>query len=238
MDAIGYGRINFSNQLQAFGNVVTPKEQVLLYCYYIMRMHYCSSKSLFSSFDSWMKPLIQDFNGRMQFIDIGCGPATCGLAFAEQFLKTAPLMQYTGIDVSTEMKRIGEQFVVSVFDNALRFKTITAFGELGSDYWDYVSEVPSLIILNFSYVFSNLSSNFTQHLAQLISNVIQKYPLNKYVFFIQHSDCDTKLNSYKVFKDILSSFVTTYKKENTYFNYQLNYKERSKEFCYEILTNI
>ena len=37
LNAIGYGRINFSNQLQMFDEQVSPNRQVLIYCYYIMR---------------------------------------------------------------------------------------------------------------------------------------------------------------------------------------------------------
>ena len=47
LNAIGYGRINFSNQLQMFNEQMSPERQVLIYCYYIMRQHYCSSWNIF-----------------------------------------------------------------------------------------------------------------------------------------------------------------------------------------------
>ena len=235
LDAIGYGRINFSNQLNIFATQISPKEQVLIYCYYIMRMHYCSSKTLFNSYKDWFKNLINALGGRLQFIDIGCGPATCGIAFAESFLSESCDMQYTGIDVSVEMKAMGEQLVSSVFKNQLRHRFLSAFGELSSDYWEAISEVPSLIIFNLSYVFSNLDSKFTESLARMISEKMKKYTLNKFVFVVQHSECDKRLNTYKVFKRIISPFVTVYKTEDSEFRYQLNYKERSRDFSYEIL---
>jgi CRISPR/Cas system-associated endoribonuclease Cas2 len=235
LDAIGYGRISFSNQLNIFSSHISPKEQVLIYCYYIMRMHYCSSKNIYESYKSWIEESINANNGRVQFIDFGCGPATCGIAFAELFQGCKEKLQYIGIDISAEMNNIGENFLSNIFGEQLRHRRIAAFGELTRDYWDAVSESPSLIIINLSYVFSNLSSLFTEHLAQMISKVMNKYILNKYVFIVQHSEFDTRLNSYKVFKRIISPYVSVYKKENSIFNYELNSKKRTKEFCYEIL---
>ena len=64
---------------------LTPQKQVLLYCYYIMRQHYCSEANLCNSFGEWISSRIHATGGRVQMIDIGCGPGTCGLAFYEAF---------------------------------------------------------------------------------------------------------------------------------------------------------
>lgn len=231
LDAIGYGRINFTKQI----NNISPKEQVLIYCYYIMRMHYCSSKSIYKSYKSWIEKNISACNGRVHFIDFGCGPATCGIAFAEQFSQNRETLQYIGIDVSTEMKDIGDCFLSYIFEGYLKHRSISTFEGLNTDFWDFVSELPSLIIFNLSYVFSNLSSQFTEQLAQMISEIMSRYTLNKYIFIIQHSECDTQLNSYTVFKRIISPHVLIYKKERSAFHYQLNCVEKSKDFYYEIL---
>ena len=235
LDAIGYGRINFSNQLNVFATHISPKEQVLIYCYYIMRMHYCSSKTIFNSYKAWLKNLIDAFGGRLHFIDIGCGPATCGIAFAETFNNLSSDMLYTGIDVSVEMKSMGKQLIKNVFQDQLRYRFISTFGEISNDNWLSISEIPSFIIFNLSYVFSNLDSRFTENLAQKITESIKRFTLNKYIFIIQHSECDKKLNTYKIFKRIISPYVKVYKAEDSEFRYQLNYKERSRAFSYEIL---
>ena len=64
--------------------------------------------------------------------------------------------------------------------------------------------------------------------------VMKKYPLNKYLFFIQHSELDKDLNSYKVFKQILRHQIKVVKSEETSFSYMLNYQERTLAFCYDI----
>ena len=170
-------------------------------------------------------------------IDIGCGPATCGTAFAEIFKAEAPNMVYTGIDVSTEMKRMGKKFMDDVFQGALHYQMIDSFNALDGSFWDGCSELPSLVIINMSYFFSNVTAQFTERLAIQISEVMKKYPLNKYVFFIQHSEYDKKLNSYRVFKQVLAPQIVVKKSENAIFSYVLNYNERTLDFCYDIWTN-
>ncbi|NDV67123.1 AAA domain-containing protein [Bacteroides sp. 224] len=238
LNTIGYGRINFSNQMPMFDDIqISPERQVQIYCYYIMRQHYCSSKNIYTSFKDWLGELISFVQGRLQMIDIGCGPATCGIAFSEIFLHDAPNMVYTGIDISTEMKKMGKQLLEDIHHGHLHYQMKDSFNALDSIYWDGCSELPSLILFNMSYFFSNVNAQFTEQLALQISEVMKKYPLNKYVFFIQHSDCDKKLNSYKIFRRILNSNTVIIKQEDSSFSYILNHKERRLPFCFEIFTN-
>ena len=167
-------------------------------------------------------------------IDIGCGPATCGIAFSEIFRAVAPDMVYTGIDVSTEMKRMAGDLLDDIFDGEINYQMINAFHELDTSYWDGCSELPSLVIFNMSYFFSNVSAQFAERLAVQISEVMKKYPLNRYLFFIQHSECDKKLNSFKVFKRILTPYTNVIKSEGSSFPYVLNSKERMHEFYYDL----
>lgn len=237
LTAIGYGRINFSNQLNMFDEMMSPERQVLIYCYYIMRQHYCSSRNIFTSYKDWLESQINSFNGRVQMIDIGCGPATCGIAFTEIFKDIAPHLVYTGIDVSSEMKRMGKLLWDEVHGKELQIQMIDSFNALGSSFWEGCSELPSLVIINMSYFFSNVNAQFTERLATQINEIMKKYPLNRYLFFIQHSECDKKLNSYKVFKRIISTNVNVIKDESSMFSYILNHKERTLDFCYTILTS-
>jgi hypothetical protein len=234
LNAIGYGRINFSNQLSLFNLQMSPERQVLIYCYYIMRQHYCSSRNIYTSYKDWITAQISSVNQRVQMIDIGCGPATCGIAFAEIFKKTAPDMVYTGIDVSTEMKRMGKYLLNDVFSGEINWQMFNSFNELDALYWEGYSELPSLVIFNMSYFFSNVSAQFTERLAIQISEIIKKHPLNKYLFIIQHSECDKKLNSFKVFRQILVPYIKIVKSEEASFSYILNYRERRLGFCYDI----
>lgn len=235
LNAIGYGRINFSNQPIMFDEMqMTPERQVLIYCHYIMRQHYRSSKNIYTSYKDWIIPKITSVNGRLHMIDIGCGPATCGISFAELFGEYAPNMLYTGIDVSVEMKRMGEKLLEDVFNGKLRCQMKDSFQSLGKSFWEATSELPSLVVFNLSYFFSNVSPKFTERLAAQIREVMSTYRLNRYVFFIQQSDIDKGLNSYRVFRQALKPLTKTVKSEGTCFSYILNDKERTLGFTYDI----
>ncbi len=239
LNAIGYGRINFSNQLRMFDDyVLSPDRQVMIYCYYIMRQHYCSSMNIYRSYKDWISSLISSVSGRVHMIDIGCGPATCGIAFSELFLKEAPVMVYTGIDVSSAMKKKGMQLLQGLQKGLLNIQMKTSFNELDQAFWQGCSELPSLILFNISYFFSNVPPKFTEDLAQRIKRVLINYPLNKYVFIIQHSDIDRNLESFKVFKKVLENNVNIIKHEKDSFAYKLNYNEKKLEFCYDIWSNM
>lgn len=201
LEAIGYGR----QDIGLHPGLIPPKEQVLLYCHYYMREHYGSSKTLFASYKQWMEAQIQTYGGRVQFIDIGCGPATGGIAFFEEFGTSAQMMTYVGIDISKEMRTMAEKFLTTLFGDRLRCRWLSTYDELTDHYWASVSELPTLVVFNFSYVFPRLSAQKSERLAQSILRTMQKHPLNKYAFFVEQTECDTQLNTLKVFKSIVSS---------------------------------
>lgn len=234
LDAIAYGRIDFSNDLQMFGGMI-PERQVYVYCYYIMRQHYCSSRNILTSYKSWFNSVLKSVNNRLQVIDIGCGPATCGIAFGEEFRNVISTMSYNGIDVSVEMKKMGKRLLTEMFGNKFKCNMISSFNELSTEFWQNCSYEPSLVVINMSYFFSNVNAQFTQQLAKLIIEVMEKYPLNKYVIMIQQSKNDKGINSYKVFKRILEPHVQVVKEESSTFSYMLNLKQWNLPFCYEIL---
>lgn len=237
---INYGRIDFSNQLSLFSAefsssfMITPEEQVLLYSYYIMRMHYCSAKGLYHSYCDWLSSMARNVDGRIRMIDIGCGPATCGIAFAEQLFSQFSNIHYTGIDVSVAMKSMAAKMLGDMTEGKMQMAFKNSFRELDDSYWTSVSEVANLIVINMSYFFSNVDSTFTQNLADRIIRVMKDNPLNRYVFVIQHSEHDSRLRSFSVFKSLLSHHVDTVKKELSKFSYELGGKTKSFPFCYEI----
>jgi len=204
----------------------------------MMKMNYASSRSVYLSLKAWMRRNIEDHCGRLQFIDFGCGPATSGIVFAELFRELAPDMLYVGIDESVKMKEMGKRMTDSVFEGKLRMRTLDSFEELDNDYWDACSELSTLVVFNFSYFFSNVGAQYAEHLAQMMVDIIKKYPLNRYVFIIQHSACDAKLNSYKAFCNKIAPSVKVCKNEKSYVIYSLDNKQRSRDFCYEIMESL
>ena len=81
-------------------------------------------------------------------------------------------MVYTGIDVSTEMKRMGRNLLDEVFHSKINYQMLNSLNELDASYWEGCSELPSLVIFNMSYFFSNVSAQFTERLAIQMSEII------------------------------------------------------------------
>lgn len=246
MNLIGYGRIDFSNQLSLFSDiqneltVVSPQQQVLLYGYYIMRQHYCSLKAILNSYRTFLQNELDGCKGRVHYIDIGCGPSTCISAFMNEFSNIEQI-DYVGVDISVAMQKLGQKFLQEQAFDKMNTEFVTSFNELTDEYWDKESQVSSLFIINFSYFFSNVKSDFTEKLAMRMVDIIRKYPLNRYVFVIQQSETDCKnFRSYSIFRRIIledSSLVKVLKHGEDNFCYQLNGGSKSLKFCYDIWSN-
>ncbi len=235
LNAIGYGRINFSNQLTSLSVFLTPQQQVLLYCYYLMRQHYCSSRNVFLSYREMTKSQIHATSGRVHLFDVGCGPATCGIAFGEIFRDDAPFLTYTGIDISAAMKAMGKDMMEKMWNDLRNVKFLDSLYELSDNYWNSISELPSTIIFNISYFFSNVDGRFSEKLAMNIVKVMRRYTLNKYIFFIQQGVHDTRIASYKVFRKVMEEATDVIVDKNTEFSYRLNGEEKRLPFNHVIL---
>ncbi len=72
---IGQGRTDFTQGC----NGLTPKDKVLIYCYYYMQMHTVSG---FHVFQRGLKDHQLNFFGNVVFLDFGCGPLTSGVGLA------------------------------------------------------------------------------------------------------------------------------------------------------------
>ena len=90
------------------------------------------------------------------------------------------------------------------------------------------------MVFNISYFFSNVDSTLTENLANRMVSVMKKNPLNRYVFFIQHSEHDARIRSFLVFKSILSEYVDKIKSRHSSFSYELGGNTKTLPFCYEI----
>ena len=245
-ELIDYGRINFSSakmmyQLDRKDDQNKPmyrtfdvKDQVLIYCYTIMRSHYCSAKAIYDSYKSWIEAKITANPNNLRFIDIGCGPATCGLAFMNTFKNTIEHMDYYGIDVSAGMHEMAAKLMNDSHGNKVYFHKKTSFGQLDNSFWKSVSASPSLVIFNMSYFFSNVGPEFAENLAKQILTVIENQNVNKFIFFIQHSEGDNSIKSFQVFKKVLSPHCIKHKHEKSLFTYQLNSEAKSLPFCFDI----
>jgi hypothetical protein len=242
LNLIGYGRADFTdNQESLFGYSLA--DRVNLYCYYNMRKHYFSSVAIFKSFHDYFKTAFTNSNNRITFIDFGCGPLTSGLAFQQCFNSIPNFhLDYVGIDVSVAMLNKAKEFSESgLFSRDTKFQFVKSLNDISENYWESVFTLSNTVILNFSYLFGNLSKEDTEKLAIKINALIDKYPLNKFVLVFQNSSMEKRNKSYVIFKKLVPRLqsVTEYPKTETvtYRNAIMSNFDKSETVYYELLSN-
>ncbi|MBK6701468.1 MAG: hypothetical protein IPG55_16605 [Saprospiraceae bacterium] len=238
MNAIEYGRTIFDQGTLEHSSM----EKVNLYCFYNMRKHYFSSIAIFKSFDDYFKFAFSNSSNRITFLDFGCGPLTSGLAFNQHF-STIPNFHfsYVGIDISNAMLTKAKEFSkTELFNKNSKFQFVNSLNGISENYWDSIFSLSNLVILNFSYLFGNLTKADVETLANKINNLIDKYPLNKYILIFQNSSIEKKNRTYNIFKKLVSRLVSvTEPKTETvvYRNGLMSNFDKSETVFYEILSN-
>jgi len=241
MNLIGYGRADFSsNQMSLFGYSLMDK--VNLYCYYNMRKHYFSSMAIFNTFREYFEQSFLQNNGRILFIDFGCGPLTSGLAFNQCYnSKNDFSFDYLGIDISQAMLEKAKEFAISgLFHENTKFVFRPAIEQLHSDFWENQFMVSNVVLLNFSYLFGNLSNDDASKLAIFINTLMETYPINRYVLIYQNSSMEKRNKTYHTFKKLvpgLSSVSKPRTERVVYSNSLMSYYDNSEDVYYEILSN-
>ncbi len=238
MIAIEYGRTIFDQGTLEHSSM----DKVNLYCFYNMRKHYFSSIAIFKSFDDYFKFAFSNSSNRITFLDFGCGPLTSGLAFNQHF-STIPNFHfsYVGIDISNAMLTKAKEFSkTELFNKNSKFQFVNSLNGISENYWDSIFSLSNVVILNFSYLFGNLTKADVETLANKINNLIDKYPLNKYILIFQNSSIEKKNRTYNIFKKLVSRLVSvTEPKTETvvYRNGLMSNFDKSESVFYEILSN-
>jgi hypothetical protein len=178
-DIIKQGQADFD---ASYDNGKLQAEDIVkLYCYFNMRMHFFSSLSIFER----SKIVEQYYNagGKIKFVDIGCGPATSGLALIEHIHKTTEtnvVFDYFGVDCSIKMKEKANEIMTNfVFDES-NYKAF--FADVSQiDLHEFADN--SCIIINACYLFASDSLDLTG-LAAFINKLRTMYPFKpKFIFF-------------------------------------------------------
>lgn len=136
------------------GPGLTAAERVLCYCFTNMKQHFFAAKYNFSTKRALFAKLATE--GReIVIVDIGCGPATVALAFAEA-VPGIPL-KYCGIDTAKPMRLKGRELFNAARDSGLIHAESTA--GFGTNLKLISSKISpdSVVILSFSYFFGNPS---------------------------------------------------------------------------------
>lgn len=242
---IEYGRANFDTVFEYRTNLFTQefsvKDKVMLYCYYNMRKHYFSNKAVFESYKEFFEIELKQVSFRVTFFDFGCGPLTAGIAF-NQFAKVLDenfAMKYFGIDISEGMINMATEFSnTSIFNSNSTFNFHNNLSEIEQGIYDEIFRFSNVVILNFSYLFANLNLEQTIDLANNINNLVEKYPLNKYI--ITYQNPVNKFHNFSKFKNTLTTLdkIIVRKSETvSYRNNENSWYDSSETFTYEIITN-
>jgi hypothetical protein len=193
---IEYGRTNFDLQTK-----YSSQEKVDLYCYYNMRQQYCSMMEYFNASFDFFTAAFTDTSNRVSFIDLGGGPLTSGLAFNQTFSSANRFhFHYIGIDVSVAMLSKAREFAdAGTFDKDSTFLLKHSLEDIATDYWDSTFCFPNTVVLNFSHQFANMGKEDVEKLATGVNNLLDKYPLNKYII----AATDRKNRMYHIFRRLV-----------------------------------
>jgi len=137
-----------------------PAEDIVkMYCYFNMRMHFFSSLSIFER--SNIVEQYYNTSGKIKFIDIGCGPATSGLALMEHIHKTTEtnvMFDYFGVDCSVKIQEKANEILTNDVFDLSNYKA----------FFDDVSQIDlqefadnSCLIVNACYLFASHSLDLT-----------------------------------------------------------------------------
>ncbi len=192
MQLIGYGRGSFTVNQRiccADGTVrsVTPRQQALLYCCYLMPVRYRSAVDMLSALRPTIEKNLGECGRRVAFVDFGCGPATCGLAFFGMFggMHTA---RYIGIDASEAMLALGGEFMQSQAFGGVECIFAGPDAAEGSLLADVGMPSPTLRVFSFPFFFGRISPDAAERIALRLSAVVGRCPADRIVVMVQQPD--------------------------------------------------
>lgn len=240
---IEYGRANFDSNYQQnlFSQEFTVLDKVNLYCFYNMRKHYFSGYSIFESYKDLFKIELDHTSGRTTFIDFGCGPLTSGIAFNQSLKNESDdfELKYIGIDISQAMLDKALEFSKApLFKANSSFQLVPSFKKVNKDILEEWFRISNTVILNFSYLFSNLSSEQIIELVTDINTLVAEYPLNKYILIYQNPV--HRHHNFSKFKNHLKNLDNSIVRKSetvSYKNSTQSWYDKSETFTYEIISN-
>jgi len=228
---INFGQTNFDNGYHD----LKASDVVKLYSYFNMRKHYYSSLSLLERFEPL--EMLYNSNGIIKFIDIGCGPATSGIALTDylySITNTAISFDYFGVDFYKSMRDEAKNFMNnSIYNSVLHeeyFKNLNDFN------FDWLLNANSIFV-NACYLFASDSLNEIE-LAESIQNIKRAKPEVPFYFLFQNTTNPLRNQKYYNFKEQFSNSEVLLSENATIkYNNKRNsfYKPESDTTFFEIL---
>ena len=208
---IKYGQAEFDTPYDS----LTTEDIVKLYSYFNMRKHYYSSMYAFDRLG-----LIQKYygtSGSIKFIDIGCGPATSGIAFTDlihSHTETTVSFDYFGIDYYSSMCAAAKNYMDN--DVYIPGELTCYLKDLSDMNFDWLNNA-SCIVINTCYLFASGSLK-EDILAENIVTLRKAVPETPFFVIFQNTTDKEKNHKYTTFKALIPG-LSVLLSENAVINY-------------------
>lgn len=174
------GRTDFRQPSHGY----SAAEKVLLYSYFNMKTHIDTCKSVLEKQKHISDKILDD---NLHIYDIGCGPFTVGLAFADLFKNQ--IFDYTCIDNSDEMLKMGRKLWKHSSNEGLIDSNVR---QVSHNHWDSINTGANQnknVLFTFSYFFATKQLNDAdiKSLARVVKSISKKAKGSVYLLHINSS---------------------------------------------------
>ena len=136
-------------------------------------------------------------------VDVGCGPATCGVALAATMADDDINIEYVGIDVSEEMLAEGERQTERFGGRNISWRFASSMEEAAESLSDAALS-PTLTIFSFSHFFASIDGETAERLAEQIIKIMASRKEDKHMFVVMQTQEDNKLMAFRAFRKVMN----------------------------------
>ncbi|WP_293475082.1 AAA domain-containing protein [Prevotella sp.] len=206
---ICYGRSDFSHGMSVYSreeerNIgLTAANQVEIFCRYLMPKYQNEAKQTFLAKKEELMKLAAEYGGHLRMVDVGCGPATCGVALAETMADDDINIEYVGIDVSEEMRAEGERQMKRFCGRNISWRFASSMEEAAESLSD-AAQSPTLTIFCFSHFFASIDGETAERLAEQIIKIMASRKEDNHMFVIMQPQEDNRLMAFRAFRKVMN----------------------------------
>ena len=206
---ICYGRSDFSHGMSVYSreeerNIgLTAANQVEIFCRYLMPKYQNEAKQTFLARKEELMKLAAEYGGHLRMVDVGCGPATCGVALAETMADDDINIEYVGIDVSEEMRAEGERQMKRFGGRNISWRFASSMEEAAESLSD-AAQSPTLTIFCFSHFFASIDGETAERLAEQIIKIMAARKEDNHMFVIMQPQEDNRLMAFRAFRKVMN----------------------------------
>ena len=206
---ICYGRSDFSHGMSVYSreeerNIgLTAANQVEIFCRYLMPKYQNEAKQTFLARKEELMKLAAEYGGHLRMVDVGCGPATCGVALAEIMADDDINIEYVGIDVSEEMRAEGERQMKRFGGRNISWRFASSMEEAAESLSD-AAQSPTLTIFCFSHFFASIDGETAERLAEQIIKIMAARKEDNHMFLVMQPQEDNRLMAFRAFRKVMN----------------------------------